>query len=33
VRDGSFPEEQHTYSMTEEELALFEESLADVRAS
>jgi 3-methyl-2-oxobutanoate hydroxymethyltransferase len=33
VRDGSFPEEQHTYSMTDEELALFEESLADVRAN
>ena len=33
VRDGTFPEEQHTYSMTEEELALFEESLAEVRAS
>jgi 3-methyl-2-oxobutanoate hydroxymethyltransferase len=32
VRNGTFPEEQHTYSMTEEELALFEESLADVRA-
>ncbi len=33
VRDGTFPEEKHTYSMTEEELALFEESLTDVRAS
>jgi 3-methyl-2-oxobutanoate hydroxymethyltransferase len=33
VRDGTFPEEQHTYSMTEEELALFEEALADVRAN
>jgi 3-methyl-2-oxobutanoate hydroxymethyltransferase len=33
VRDGSFPKEQHTYSMTDEELALFEESLADVRAN
>jgi 3-methyl-2-oxobutanoate hydroxymethyltransferase len=33
VREGTFPEEQHTYSMTEDELALFEESLADVRAS
>jgi 3-methyl-2-oxobutanoate hydroxymethyltransferase len=33
VRDGSFPEEQHTYSMTDEELALFEESLAEVRAN
>jgi 3-methyl-2-oxobutanoate hydroxymethyltransferase len=33
VRSGSFPQEKHTYSMTEAELALFEESLADVRAS
>jgi 3-methyl-2-oxobutanoate hydroxymethyltransferase len=33
VRNRSFPEEKHTYSMTEAELALFEESLADVRAS
>jgi 3-methyl-2-oxobutanoate hydroxymethyltransferase len=33
VRDGTFPEERHTYSMTEEELALFEQELADVRAS
>ena len=33
VRDGTFPEQKHTYAMTEEELALFEESLADVRAS
>jgi 3-methyl-2-oxobutanoate hydroxymethyltransferase len=33
VREGTFPEEQHTYSMTEEELALFEESLADVTAN
>ena len=33
VRDGTFPEERHTYSMTEEELALFEQSLADVRAT
>ena len=31
VREGTFPEEKHTYSMTEEELALFEESLAQVR--
>jgi 3-methyl-2-oxobutanoate hydroxymethyltransferase len=29
VRDGSFPEEKHTYSMSEEELALFERALAD----
>jgi 3-methyl-2-oxobutanoate hydroxymethyltransferase len=29
VRNGSFPEERHTYSMTEEELALFERELAD----
>jgi 3-methyl-2-oxobutanoate hydroxymethyltransferase len=33
VREGTFPEEKHTYSMTDEELALFEEALADVRAS
>ncbi len=33
VREGSFPEEKHTYAMTEEELALFESSLSDVRAS
>jgi 3-methyl-2-oxobutanoate hydroxymethyltransferase len=31
VRDGTFPEQQHTYSMTDEELALFEESLAEMR--
>jgi 3-methyl-2-oxobutanoate hydroxymethyltransferase len=30
VRSGSFPEEKHTYAMTEEELARFEESLAEV---
>ncbi|MBD0329208.1 MAG: 3-methyl-2-oxobutanoate hydroxymethyltransferase [Thermoleophilia bacterium] len=28
VREGSFPEEQHTYSMPEEELALFEARFA-----
>jgi 3-methyl-2-oxobutanoate hydroxymethyltransferase len=28
VRDGSFPEEKHTYAMSEEELALFEQELA-----
>jgi 3-methyl-2-oxobutanoate hydroxymethyltransferase len=33
VRSRSFPEEKHTYAMTEAELALFEESLAEVRAS
>ena len=32
VRSGSFPAEQHTYSIPEEELALFEEALAEVRA-
>jgi 3-methyl-2-oxobutanoate hydroxymethyltransferase len=32
VRGGTFPEEQHTYAMTEEELALFEQSLAEVSA-
>ena len=30
--DGSFPAEQHTYSIPDEELALFEEALAEVRA-
>jgi 3-methyl-2-oxobutanoate hydroxymethyltransferase len=29
VREGSFPEAKHTYSMTEEELAVFEQELAD----
>jgi len=28
VRTGAFPEEQHTYSMADDELALFEEALA-----
>jgi 3-methyl-2-oxobutanoate hydroxymethyltransferase len=32
VRAGTFPQEQHTYAMTEEELALFEQSLAEVSA-
>jgi 3-methyl-2-oxobutanoate hydroxymethyltransferase len=27
VRERSFPEEQHTYAMPDEELALFEEAL------
>ena len=27
VRSGAFPEEQHTYSIPDEELALFEESV------
>jgi 3-methyl-2-oxobutanoate hydroxymethyltransferase len=31
VRDGSFPEQQHTYSIPEDELAEFEEALAEVR--
>ena len=31
VRERRFPEEQHTYSMPEDELALFEEALEDVR--
>jgi 3-methyl-2-oxobutanoate hydroxymethyltransferase len=30
VRERSFPEEQHTYSMPDEELARFEEALEDV---
>ena len=32
VRSGSFPAEQHTYAITDEELALFEDALAEVRA-
>jgi 3-methyl-2-oxobutanoate hydroxymethyltransferase len=32
VRSGSFPAEQHTYSIPEEELALFEEALGEVRS-
>ena len=31
VRDGAFPEPKHTYSMSEEELALFEHELAEAR--
>jgi 3-methyl-2-oxobutanoate hydroxymethyltransferase len=31
VRDGAFPEAKHTYSLREEELAAFEEALAEVR--
>ena len=30
VRDGAFPETKHTYSMSDEELALFEDALAEV---
>ena len=33
VRDGSFPESKHTYSIPEDELALFEEAVAEVRSS
>jgi 3-methyl-2-oxobutanoate hydroxymethyltransferase len=29
VRERRFPEEQHTYSMADDELALFEEALAE----
>jgi 3-methyl-2-oxobutanoate hydroxymethyltransferase len=29
VRSGAFPEERHTYAMTEDELALFEQALAE----
>jgi 3-methyl-2-oxobutanoate hydroxymethyltransferase len=32
VRSGAFPAEQHTYAMPEEELALFEAALAEVRS-
>jgi len=31
VRSGSFPEDRHTYSIPEDELALFEQALADAR--
>jgi 3-methyl-2-oxobutanoate hydroxymethyltransferase len=31
VRTGAFPEEQHTYAMPEDELALFEAALAEAR--
>jgi 3-methyl-2-oxobutanoate hydroxymethyltransferase len=31
VRDGAFPEERHTYAMTDEELGLFEAALAEAR--
>ena len=33
VRERRFPEEQHTYSMPEEELAAFEEALAELERS
>ena len=33
VRDGAFPESKHTYSMADDELALFEDALAEVRTS
>jgi 3-methyl-2-oxobutanoate hydroxymethyltransferase len=32
VRDASFPEEQHGYAIADDELALFEQQLAEVRA-
>jgi 3-methyl-2-oxobutanoate hydroxymethyltransferase len=32
VRAGSFPEEQHAYSISDEELSAFDEALAEVRA-
>jgi 3-methyl-2-oxobutanoate hydroxymethyltransferase len=31
VRERRFPEEQHTYAMPEEELALFEAAVSDHR--
>jgi 3-methyl-2-oxobutanoate hydroxymethyltransferase len=31
VRSGAFPEEQHTYAMSDEELAIFEGALAESR--
>jgi 3-methyl-2-oxobutanoate hydroxymethyltransferase len=33
VRNGAFPAEQHTYAISDEELALFEETVAEVRSS
>jgi len=33
VRNGSFPEQQHTYSIPDDELALFEGALAEVRTA
>ena len=33
VRDGTFPEAKHTYAMTEEELAAFDEALAESHAT
>ena len=33
VRSGAFPEERHTYSIPEDELALFEQALAEVRST
>ena len=33
VREGAFPEERHTYSIPDEELALFEDAVADVRST
>jgi 3-methyl-2-oxobutanoate hydroxymethyltransferase len=32
VRDGAFPETKHTYAISDDELALFEDALAEVRA-
>jgi 3-methyl-2-oxobutanoate hydroxymethyltransferase len=32
VRDGAFPEEKHTYAISDEELALFEAAIAEARA-
>ena len=32
VRSGAFPEEQHTYSIPAEELAVFEDAVSEVRA-
>jgi 3-methyl-2-oxobutanoate hydroxymethyltransferase len=31
VRDGVFPETKHTYAISDDELALFEDALAEVR--
>ncbi|HMB78739.1 MAG TPA: 3-methyl-2-oxobutanoate hydroxymethyltransferase [Vicinamibacterales bacterium] len=33
VREGAFPQEKHTYSIPDEELALFEDAVSEVRAA
>jgi 3-methyl-2-oxobutanoate hydroxymethyltransferase len=33
VKSGTFPEEQHSYSISDEELELFQTALAEARSS